>query len=113
MLITEKMDSEFILVFVTSPDIENARIISQLMLKNKKAACVNIVPLVNSLFWWKDKIENNDESLLLIKTKSSLLGDLIELVKKNHPYEIPEIIALPITGSNPDYLKWMSEVFDS
>ncbi len=69
------------------------------------------MPRVNSLFRWQGKLDSAQESLLIIKTRASLLPEIIETVKKAHSYEVPEIIALPIVGGNEDYLKWMdSEV---
>lgn len=104
------MSNGKIIVLVTVPDIETGRKIARVLLENRKAACVNILPLVNSLFWWQNKIDDADESLLIIKTKSVLLAELIELVKQNHSYEVPEIIAMPIVGGNTDYLQWIDNV---
>ena len=77
----------------------------------ERAACVNIVPRVNSLFRWQGKVDSAQESLLIIKSIASLLPKIVEMVKRAHSYEVPEIIALPIISGNEDYLKWMdSEV---
>jgi periplasmic divalent cation tolerance protein len=70
---------------------------------------VNIVPAVESHYWWQDKKESAQELLLIVKTQTKLLDELVALVKKNHPYSIPEIIAMPIIGGNEDYLKWVDE----
>jgi len=67
------------------------------------------VPRVSSLFWWQDKLDSAQESLLIIKTKASLLPEIINLVKGVHSYEVPEIIALPIVGGNQDYLEWLDK----
>ena len=100
-----------IVVFVTAGTEEEARNIAELLLGQRKAACVNIVPKVDSLFWWQGKLDSAQESLLIIKTKASLLPDVVSLVKGIHSYEVPEIIAMPIIGGNEDYLKWIhSEV---
>jgi periplasmic divalent cation tolerance protein len=61
------------------------------------------------MFWWQGKIDYTDEALLIVKTKSPLLEELIELVKRNHSYDVPEIIALPIIGGNRDYLQWLDD----
>jgi len=63
------------------------------------------VPGVSSLFWWQDKLDSAQESLLIVKTKASLLPEIISLVKGIHSYDIPEIIALPVVGGNQDYLE--------
>ena len=100
-----------IVVFVTAGTEEEALNVAELLLDQRKAACVNIVPKVDSLFWWQGKLDSAQESLLIIKTVASLLPEIVELVKGVHSYEVPEIIAMPIIGGNEDYLKWIdSEV---
>ena len=96
-----------IVIFITTDADEEAHKIAELLLDKRKAACVNIVARVDSLFWWQGKLDSAQESLLIIKTKASLLPDIISLVKRVHSYEVPEIIALPIIGGNEDYLKWI------
>ncbi|MBN1160447.1 MAG: divalent-cation tolerance protein CutA [Dehalococcoidales bacterium] len=98
---------KFIVVFITAKDPEEAQKIAQILVKRRQAACVNIVPEVNSHFWWKDKLEASEESLLIVKTKESLLPEVIKSVKRLHGYRIPEIIALPIVGGSRDYLEWI------
>jgi periplasmic divalent cation tolerance protein len=97
----------YIVVFVTTTDTEEAQLISKVLLDQKKVACVNIVPRINSSFWWQDKIDSVQESLLIIKTKASQLTEVVRLVKELHHYEVPEIIAIPIIGGNQDYLEWI------
>jgi len=96
-----------IIVLITAGSEDEARKIARLLVKEKKAACVNIVPGVDSLFRWKGKINSARETLLLVKTRASLLPEIISLVQKTHSYEVPEIIALPITDGSEDYLKWL------
>ena len=96
-----------IVVFVTASSQEEANKIAQLLLDSKKAACINIVPRVDSMFWWQGKLDSAQESLLIIKTKASVLHEVVNLVKGVHSYEVPEIIALPIVGGSEDYLKWI------
>ena len=96
-----------IIVLITAGSEEEAHNIAESLIKGKKAACVNIVPAVDSLFWWEDKIESARESLLLVKTKASLFPEIVELVNRTHSYEVPEIIALPIIAGSEDYLKWL------
>ena len=104
---TKTKEPEHIVVFITVADEEEARLISRVLLKQKKAACINIIPGVNSLFWWQEKIDSAQESLLVIKTRSVLLDEITQLVKEIHSYDVPEIIALPIIGGNKDYLEWI------
>ena len=100
-----------IVVFVTASTGEEAHRIAELLLNQRKAACINIIPKVDSLFWWQGKLDSARESLLIVKTRASLLPEIVDLVKSVHSYEVPEIIAMPIVGGNEDYLRWIdSEV---
>ncbi len=101
--------TESVVVLVTTPELHEAQRIAGLLLNERVAACVNIVPALQSSFWWQGKVDSADESLLIVKTKATLLDELIEMVRKNHSYDVPEIIALPIVGGNEDYLKWLDE----
>ena len=100
-----KTDS--IIVLITAGSEEEAHKIGESLIEGKKAACVNILPGVDSLFWWEGKIDSARENLLLVKTKVSLFPEIVELVKRTHSYEVPEIIALPIIDGSEDYLKWL------
>jgi len=99
----------YTVLFITASNGEEAHKIAEVLLNQRKVACVNIVPRVSSLFWWQDKLDSAQESLLIIKTKASLLPEIINLVKGVHSYEVPEIIALPIVGGNQDYLEWLDK----
>jgi len=98
-----------IVIFITTGTDGEARRVAEVLLEQRKAACVNIVPTVTSLFWWKDRIESDQESLLIVKSKASLLDEIVSLVKGIHSYDVPEVIALPIIGGNPDYLNWICQ----
>jgi periplasmic divalent cation tolerance protein len=102
-------DSGHIVVFITAPSVDEADKIADVLVGQRKAACVNIVPQVRSRFWWQGKIESEEEALLIVKTRSELLDEVIGLVKANHSYEVPEVVALPIAGGNEDYLNWLDE----
>jgi periplasmic divalent cation tolerance protein len=100
-----------VVVLITTANEEEARKIAELLLDQRKAACVNIVPRVDSLFRWEGKLDSAQESFLIVKTRASLLPEIVEMVKRAHGYEVPEIIALPIVSGNADYLRWIdSEV---
>ena len=99
----------YIAVFITTATAEEAHKIAQMLLEQRKIACVNIVSRVNSFFWWQNKLDSAQESLLIAKTKASQLNELVRLVKGIHSYDIPEIIAMPIVGGNQDYLEWISK----
>jgi periplasmic divalent cation tolerance protein len=96
-------------VFVTASNREEADKITSVLLEQRKAACVNILPQVDSRFCWQGKIDTANEVLLIIKTKIQAIPEVIALVKKNHSYTVPEIIALPILMGNPDYLDWIND----
>ena len=100
-------ESGEIVIFVTASAEEEAHRIAELLLNQRKAACINIMPKVDSLFWWQGKLDSARESLLIIKTRASLLPEIVDLVKSVHSYEVPEIIAMPIIGGNEEYLKWI------
>ncbi len=101
--------NKYIVVFVTVKSKKEAKKITDILLKNKLAACVNAVPGLASAYWWKGKIERAKELLLIIKTKKALFEKLTLEVKKVHSYEVPEIISLPLTGGNSKYLKWIEQ----
>ncbi|KAL2251119.1 protein CutA, chloroplastic [Sesamum indicum] len=96
-----------IVVYVTVPNKEAGKKLAESIVKARLAACVNRVPGVESVYEWKGEIQTDSEELLIIKTRESLLGALTEHVKANHEYEVPEVIALPITGGNLPYLEWI------
>ncbi|MBA7653903.1 Divalent-cation tolerance protein CutA [subsurface metagenome] len=96
-------ESSKVVILITTATEEEARSIAELLLNQRKAACINIVPRVDSLFRWQGKLDSAKESLLIIKTRASLLPEIVEMVKKAHSYELPEIIALPIINGREDY----------
>ena len=100
-------ESAYIVILITTDTAEEARQISRLLLEQRKIACANIISEIDSLFWWDNKPDSAHESLLIVKTKASLLPEIINLVKGIHSYDVPEIIALPIVGGNQDYLEWI------
>lgn len=97
-----------IVVLITAPSEEVGRGIAQALLENKLAACVNIVAPINSLYLWQGDINDDEEVLLIVKSRAELFEQgLIPTVKEVHPYDVPEIIALPILLGDQDYLDWI------
>ncbi len=98
-----------VVILITASIDEEAEKIANRLLTQRKAACVNIIPKVRSLFWWKGELDSADEAVLIVKSKASLVDEIVSLVREFHSYEVPEVIALPLIGGNPDYLNWMSD----
>jgi len=96
----------YLAVIVTCPE-DSAEKIAGEVLRLRLAACVNILGIVRSRYWWKGRLESADESLLLIKTRSELFVKLERTVKRIHPYETPEIIGLGIERGSKPYLDWI------
>ena len=101
--------SGYIVVLITAGSDEEAHEIADALVGQRKAACVNIVPQISSLFWWEDKIDEEKESLLLVKTRAELFREVVNVVQGIHSYEVPEIIALPLVEGNPEYLTWLGK----
>ena len=98
-----------IIVLVTCPDKESANKIASSLIEKKLAACVNTTNNVESIFRWEAKIEKTSERLLIIKSKKRLLKKLVADVQQNHPYQLPEILALPIIGGSKAYIDWLND----
>ncbi len=94
-------------VLISCPDRKTADSISKLLLSDRLAACTSAIPGVRSRYWWKGRLESADEVLLLAKTTAERFPAVEKAVKKAHPYELPEIIALPIARGSRDYLEWI------
>ncbi len=99
--------SKYIVVLITAKDTNEAHDIADALLDQRLAACINITAEVDSHYWWRGKVESAEESMLIVKSREALLGEIIEAVKKIHGYEVPEIIALPVVGGDKDYLDWI------
>ena len=93
-------------VLVTAPDLKTARKLARLALKARLVACANLLPGVESHYWWQGKLERAAEVLLLLKTTARLVEELEKLVLANHPYDTPEFVALSVAGASKRYLDW-------
>jgi len=98
-----------IVIFVTASNKKEAKNIARALIKNRLAACVNIVDKIESVFRWQGKTESAKETLLVIKSSRSKLSKIITSVRSKHSYQVPEIIALPILAGYQPYLKWIDD----
>ena len=106
----QSADTDVMVVFCTTGDPEIAGRIAQELVERRQAACVNVVPRVLSYYRWKGEVVKGDEEqLLVIKTRRALLGRLDATIRELHSYELPEMIALPLAGGDPEYLAWVRE----
>ena len=97
-------------VLVSAPP-DRAESIARAILEARLAACVNVVPGVGSLYWWQGAIARDEESMLVVKTRTDLVPALTAAIRAAHPYEVPEVLALPVTAGigNPAYHAWVVE----
>ncbi len=102
----------YIVVYVTTPEIEVSQKIADTLINEKLAACVNITSKIQSTYYWQGNVEHDDEYLLIIKTREDRFNKLEERIKELHPYTVPEIIAMPIVRGSQDYLKWIDETLE-
>jgi periplasmic divalent cation tolerance protein len=101
--------AEYIVVLITASNEEEAVKIAKELVAGRLAACVNIVRGLRSLYRWQGRIEDENEVLMVAKTRRELFEGLQQKVKELHSYSVPEIIALPVVAGSEDYLRWLSE----
>lgn len=97
------------LTLVTCKDLRQAKGIARALVKERLAACVNVVPGVASIYAWEGKLEESREVLLVIKSRRALSGRLASRVRALHSYSVPEVVTVAIASGNPDYLRWVRE----
>jgi periplasmic divalent cation tolerance protein len=102
------MPDEYCLVLCTCPDRPSADCLAEALVRQRLAACVNLLPGIASVYRWEGQVERAEEQLLLIKTERRSYPALQEYIQRHHPYQVPEIIALPIVAGSSDYLQWVS-----
>ena len=103
------MVEKILLALSTFPDAETARRISKQLVAEKFAACANILPSVESIYRWKEKIETGNETFVFFKLSEDRQAAFQEKLRSLHPYEVPEIIFVPVANGLPDYLRWVAE----
>jgi periplasmic divalent cation tolerance protein len=102
--------NQILVVFCTCPADGTAEKLAKELVNRRLAACVNILPTARSIYQWQGKVEQQDESVLMIKTTREGYSSLEKTIVKNHPYQVPEILAVPIVEGFDEYLKWVEEV---
>ncbi len=100
---------EHLLVLCTCPEASTAERIARVLIESRSAACVNILPGLRSIYEWRGAVESSAETLLLIKAKTATYPAVEALVRQHHPYELPEVIAVPIVRGLAAYLDWIDE----
>ena len=103
------VNEELVIAFSTFPDRETAQKIARELVENAVVACANIMPSVESIYFWKEKVETSAEVFALFKMTAARYSEFESRLRKLHPYDVPEIVRLDIAGGNPDYLRWISE----
>jgi periplasmic divalent cation tolerance protein len=96
-------------VLVTAPDLKTARKLARAALEARLIACANLIPKIESHYWWQGKIESGAEVLMVLKTSTTRLPALEKLIVAQHPYDTPEFLVLPISRGNKRYLDWVAE----
>ena len=107
-----KVTEQFLLVMTTAGSEEQAVQIARGLVERRLAACVNVSSLGCSIYRWKGKIEEEEEKLLIVKTSARLFDRVRETIRELHSYEVPEVVAIPISHGDPDYLRWLGESLD-
>lgn len=110
--VTTNTPSDFKVVYVTVDSKATGEKIAEVLVREKAAACVNIIGGITSVYTWQDKVEKDAELLLMIKTRAALVPKVTQLVQENHTYELPEVITVDITGGSKGYLEWIATSTD-
>ena len=97
------------MIYITCSDREEAMVIGRALVEARLVACINLIPGMESVYWWKDEICSDREMILIAKTMGDRVPDLIEMVRDLHSYDVPCIISLPIESGNPEYLQWIGQ----
>lgn len=98
-----------LLVMTNLADLASAQVLARALVERRLAACVNVLPAVQSIYRWNGAVEDAAEVTLLIKTTTTRYGELEQAIRALHPYELPEVIAVPVSAGSPAYLGWIAQ----
>jgi periplasmic divalent cation tolerance protein len=101
--------TDFVFIYITHPDAEQATVLGGSLVEAGLAACVNILPGMLSIYQWQGQIETSEEVVILVKTRRELIEDVQAYVLQTHPYDCPCIVALPVVAGNPAFLDWIAQ----
>jgi len=101
------MAAQYQICFVTAGNENNAMKIANILVEKRLAPCVSVIPSLKSVYRWQGKVEKSDEFLLIIKSRKTLSKDIIQTVRENHTYTVPEVVFMDIAAGNEEYLDWM------
>ncbi len=96
-------------VLISTPGAEAGRRLARILVEERLAACGSVIPAVTSVYRWEGAIEEEEEALVVLKTTADRVPPLTERALELHPYEVPEILALPVSSGNPGYLDWLTK----
>ena len=102
-------DDDAVLILCTAPNADDAASLGRQLVERRLAACVNVVDGLRSIYRWRGEVQDEPEALLIVKTRREVLTDLERWLREAHPYEVPEIVALPLVGGSAPYLQWVLE----
>ena len=105
--------SRFAVLFSTAGNLDEATRIAEHLVERRLVACVNLIPMVHSIYWWDNKVNRDQEVLLILKTEKRKIGEIEKTVRSLHSYQTPELIALPLVSGLQEYLKWMEDSLTS
>lgn len=100
-------------VLCTAPDVESATALADKLVRERLAACVNVVPGLTSVYWWNNAVHHDAEALLVAKTDRAHVRELIDAIVRHHAYDNPEAIALEVAAGAAAYLQWISDSLES
>src|SRR3984957_18879651 len=103
-----KPATKFAVVLVTAPDLKTARALAKAALQARGGACANLIPKIESHYWWQGKIESGAEVLIVFKTRKAKLAALEKLILAKHPYDTPEFLVLPLSAGSRKFVEWLA-----